>query len=451
MVQPDHAGARRALLPRSGPMLSVENRRVLKDFADCQANETFRGSPFYKPVGKFFDLDVEQEGVLADIGGSASKSLYFGRLLLAGYENELIYIPDDPRRMSLAMWSTQYAEEKVFQSHCVRHLCERPYFHDFRSAIDVTGEWSLPSFEDYFADYVAALDCADTRAIVARIHASKSPHDAALFNAIQFTAEFLVEASGMTRNLQGYYGPEQSEYFKIIIDEYGYGVFGSKHSTLYREFLESVGLDGRHHRYWWFYLPATLLSNNYINVMCNNHGNFFRYMGSLTQSENSFAISLDMLDKMYRELFPAANTAYFKEHVHIDQHHGRMAFQDLCLSLARRLGNDVIPEIVRGFEESMDLGKRYRAEFESHLDWFDGIWPETEACNDDPCAEDADFFTTMTDRPTVLSVETGAVFVHPMPRIYRPVRAGESMLIPARTLFGIRAEKGSWYRLDLRH
>ena len=431
-------------------MLSAENRRILEEFAERHADEMFRGSPFYKPVGKFFDIDMQQEQVLDDIGSSSSKSLYFGRLLLAGYENELIYVPDDARRLNLAMWDTQYSEEKVFQSHCVRHLCERPYFHCFRSAIDVTGEWSLQSFEDYFSDYVAALDCADTKAIVARIRASKSPHHAALFNAIQFTAEFLVEASGMTRNLQGYYGPEQSEYFKIITDEYGYGVFSSKHSTLYREFLRSVGLDGRHHHYWWFYLPATLLSNNYINMMCNNHRNFFRYLGSLTQSENSFAISLDILDKMYRELFPAANTAYFKEHVHIDQHHGRMAFQGLCVSLAKRLGNYVIPELVRGFEESMYLGKRYRAEFEAHLDWFDAIWPHAQTCDEDVCGDDPDFFTTMTDRPVVVSVESGAVHVHPMPHIYRPVRSGESMVIPARTLFGIRAEKGSRYRLDLR-
>jgi hypothetical protein len=431
-------------------MISAASQQIMRSYADAQARPLLRNTPFYKPVGKFPDFSVEDGEFLDGLGNSPSKSLYIGRLLLACYENEFIYVPDDPTQLDLDVWRAHYSDEKLFQSHCIRHLCERPYFEDFRRGIDVTGDWSLRSFEDYFSDYTANLNCSDARAIVERIYASKSPHHAAKFHAIQLAAEFLVEASGMTRNLQGYFGPEQSEYFKIVTDEYGYGVFSTKHSTLYKAFVESVGLNSRPHHYWWFYLPATFFADNYINMLSTNHRNFFNHLGSLTQNENAFAVALKFFDEMYRDLFPAAVTDYFKEHVHIDSHHGRMAFEGLCLSLVRRVGDHLIPEIVRGFEESMCLGRMYRQEIVSHLDWFDAIWPEVKISDHDKLVGDPNFSTTMVDRASALTVEGGTVLVHVMPQVYRPVRSGETLEIPAHTLFGIVAEKGSRYELTPR-
>jgi len=152
-------------------------------------------------------------------------------------------VPDGPREVDLDIWDANYSEDKLFQSHSIRHTCEGSYFRNLLNEIQVTGDWSVGSFEDYFADYTAKLDAADSKAIVDRIRASKSPKHAARFHAIQLSSEFLIEASGMTRNLQGYFGPEQSEYFKILNDEYGYGVHSAKHSTLYMDFLASLQLQ----------------------------------------------------------------------------------------------------------------------------------------------------------------------------------------------------------------
>lgn len=416
---------------------------TLQAFAARQSTQPLRGTPFYKPTGHYFGMDLQDDGLLENIAGSKSKSLHFGRLLLASYENEFVYVPDDPSTIDLETWKENYSDEKLHQSHRVRHLCERPYFKSFRDDVQVTGRWTVASFKDYFEDYRANLTCADTKAIVERIHDSASPHHAAKFHAIQLAAEFLVEASGMTRNLQGYFGPEQSEYFKIVNDEYGYGVHGTKHSTLYKEFVESIGLNSRPHYYWWFYISATFFADNYINMLSTNHRNFFNHLGSLTQNENAFAVALKYIDEMYRDLFPNSNTDYFREHIHIDEHHGRMAFQDICLSLIERLGDYLIPEIVRGFEESMYLGKLYRREFISHLNWFDAIWDGAEVSRDGLVAEDPEFFTTMVDHPTALAVERGTVFVHVMPGVTRPVLPGESLAIPAGVLFGLTAEEGS--------
>ena len=423
----------------------ADEQRVVHDYAAFHANHVLRGTPFYKPVGRLPDTTLDG----GEIRHPSSKSLHLGRLLLACYENEFIYIPDSPGKVDLGFWESNYSVDKLFQSHAIRHMCEIPYFRNLQEEVQVTGAWSVQSFEDYFADYRTKLNCADSRAVAERIRASKSPELAARFHAIQLAAEFLIEASGMARNLQGYFGPEQSEYFKIVTDEYGYGVHKAKHSTLYKKFLESIGLDSRPHNYWWFYLPATLFSHNYINSVCSNHTHFFRHLGSLTQSENAFAIALKFFDELYNDLFADADTSYFREHVHIDQHHGRMGYRDLCLSLAARAGNELIPKIVRGFEENMFLGRMYRHEFIPHLDWVDAIWPELVVAEDGEPSERAEFYTTMLDGPGVLTAEIDPVLVYVMPWLYRPLRAGEQMAIPARTLFGILTEEGSRYRIEL--
>jgi hypothetical protein len=95
----------------------------------------------------------------------------------------------------------------------------------------------------------------------------------------------------------------------------------------------------------------------------------------------------------------------------------------------------------------MYVGKMYRREFIAHLDWVDAIWPEIVIADDEEFSASSDFFTTMVDTPSVLTAEGGTVLVYAMPWVYRPVQTGESMAIPARILFGIRAEKGASYSL----
>lgn len=416
-----------------------------EDFEKFHSNASLRGTPFFKPLGRYYDLDLTS----SDVEHPSSQSLYLGRLLLSCYDNEFIYVLDPPDQVDSGFWDENYSADKVFQSHIIRYRWERPYFQHLQREVQVTGEWSLDSFQDYFGHYLANLDAADSRAVIAKITDSPSPVHAARLNAAQFSAEFLVEASGMTRNLQGYYGPEQAEYFKIVTDEYGYGVHSTKHSTLYRAFLESIGLYGRPHQYWWFYLSSTLLSNNYINFSCNNHINFFKYLGSLTQSENGFAASLSLFDDLYTQLFPESNTAYFREHVHIDQHHGRMAFKDLCLSIIRRGGPQLIPSIVRGFEESMYLGRMYREDLSRQLDWLNSVWSTIELSENEELLGDTSFFTTMVGKPAVLTAESGIVRVAITPWAYRTVRPGESFEIPSRVLFGLAPDTGSSYRITL--
>jgi hypothetical protein len=122
--------------------------------------------------------------------------------------------------------------------------------------------------------------------VMKAIEDSSNPVHAAKTFLIQLAGDFLVESSAMSRNILGSYGSIQSELFKVVIDEYGYGVHQSKHSRLFEETLESVGLESTPHSYWQFYLTSSLMLNNYFNYISGDHSKFFRYLGAIFYAEN---------------------------------------------------------------------------------------------------------------------------------------------------------------------
>ena len=63
----------------------------------------------------------------------------------------------------------------------------------------------------------------------------------------------------------------QSELFKIFIDEFGYGLYSAKHSTIFKGMLASVGLRTDLHAYWNFYLNSSLVGMNYFNYLTEDH------------------------------------------------------------------------------------------------------------------------------------------------------------------------------------
>lgn len=435
------------LLNTEGKTLSMALPSPIVDYAKACNSEAMKQTPFYRPIGwPSAELTPDAETGLQLNPASAADALAIGRLLMASYENEFIFLPDESSRIDINAWKQHYAPEKLYRAHAVRHHFEDDYFARFRQEIEVTGGWTQATLEDYFRTYKENLTCADTREIAERVRASHFPEETARFHAIQLAADFLVESSAMVRNLQGYYGREQSELFKIVIDEFGYGVHETKHSTLYKSFLESIGLRSEPHDYWWWYLPSTILANNYYNLICNNHIYFFNYIGAITQIENAFVISFQYLKELFDTVFPGrADTRYFAEHVHIDQHHGRMAANNLMFAMVERFGDALIPEFVRGFEESIYLGALYKANLLHQLDWFDALGSEL-MIND---KENLHLQTALFDSPSVIAVDEGRVRLFVTLRVYLALSAGKSLQIPAGTFFGISADERAVYRIKV--
>ncbi|KMQ80554.1 hypothetical protein BPMI_04742 [Candidatus Burkholderia pumila] len=85
----------------------------------------------------------------------------------------------------------------------------------------------------------------------------------------------------MARNVLGNFSAHQSELFKILIEEYGYGMHEKKHSTIFEEMMRQAGLNATTHHYWQFYTAPSMALTNYFHYISANHQHFFRYLGAL--------------------------------------------------------------------------------------------------------------------------------------------------------------------------
>jgi hypothetical protein len=298
-------------------------------------------------------------------------SLAVQRLLTSIYEADLVLLPKSGLRGREEDFRAFYSPANRALGERVRPALERYAYGFLDEEVETSGAWTAESLD-------AWLDSLDTGGAEPpapwekAVRGSADPRRAARMWLVQFAPDFLAEASPMIRNVLGAYGPAQSEWFKIVVDEYGYGVHDTKHSTLFERTLESVGLESDLHRYWQYYLNSSLLLNNYFHYLGKNHELFFRYVGALYYTESSLVDFCRRADRLLRDVFgDTVDTAYFTEHVHIDQHHGRMARDKIIKPLVEAHGEGVIPEIVRGIAEYRVLLDVFDFDFAEQIDWMD--------------------------------------------------------------------------------
>jgi hypothetical protein len=300
------------------------------------------------------------------------ESLAAHRMLTSIYEADLVFLPkSELTPEKYRDFHSFYSPHNRSRGEVIRPALERFAFGFLDDEVSVSGDWDAESLETFLRD----LDNRVTGAVLPAekaIRESSDPQRAAKMWLIQFAPDFLSEASPMLRNLLGNIGSIQSEWFKIVIDEYGYGVHETKHSTLFERTLDSVGLKDDVHRYWQYYLPGSLLMNNYFHYLGKNHEMFFRYLGALFYTETTLVDFCARAAGLLNDVFDgAADVEYFTEHVHIDTHHGRMALEKLILPVVRRYGAVVIPEILRGYEEFHVIAEIADEDFVSQIAWMD--------------------------------------------------------------------------------
>ncbi|WP_435175175.1 iron-containing redox enzyme family protein [Actinacidiphila sp. bgisy145] len=315
-------------------------------------------------------LDFSKPPARADILNYSS--LAAGRLLTSIYEADLVFLPKSGLGDRAEDFHRYYDPGNRALGEAIRPALERYAFGFLDEEVDVSGPWTKESFLAYVESLDAGAAAGPSRTEQA-ILSSTDRERAARMWLIQLAPDFLSEASPMIRNVLGNYGAAQSEWFKIIIDEYGYGVHATKHSRLYEQTLESVGLGSDLHRYWQYYLNSSLLMNNYFHYLGKNHELFFRYLGALYYTESSLVDWCRHAVSTLTEVFgDRVDTTYFTEHVHIDQHHGRMALEKLLLPVLEEHGESVIPEMVRGIEEYRALLEVSDQDFAAQIAWMDG-------------------------------------------------------------------------------
>lgn len=305
---------------------------------------------------------------------SADNHLAYGafttnRLLTALNEIDFLFLPDRDQALA-SSFDEFYSEElRAIASAVVPRLTNYALgFVD--KEVQVNGSWTRQKFETYFTDRILPLK-KQLPASLSLITESKYPVQAAELLLMQHAVDFLTEASHMARFALGDYGPLQSQLFRVLLDEFGYGVHDTKHSTLFKRGLESVGLLPQSHAYWQFYLNTTLLLNNYFHHLTTRPRYFFRYLGAITLAENTFGPYCEAVARILRQVYgDKVDASYYLEHAHIDEHHGRMTYQDLVLEAIDRHGEAIIPELVLGMEQTLYLQNLAERDLVAQLDWM---------------------------------------------------------------------------------
>ncbi|MFV2178033.1 iron-containing redox enzyme family protein [Actinomadura sp. LOL_016] len=421
------------------------------------------GNPYRRPIGPVGPaVDFGVPATLAQFLGPGQ--LAAGRILCNAYESDMILLPPGGLATAKDDFDLFYGDEVRRLRDTVRPGLERYAFSFLDDAVPVPPVRTLDDLQEYFlaevggagapADASGVNPAVDTAAPVGgtmrAITECRHPEEAAGLHLIQLALDALTEASAMARNLGGSYGVEQSELFKIFNDEFGYGVYGAKHSTIFKEMLASVGLRTDLHAYWNFYLTSSLIGVNYFNWLTEDHRGMFRYMAAVTYLEWLFAQGFADTGVMLRAVYgDRVDAKYCDEHAHIDVHHGRMTYENLLLGLARTHGELVIPELVRGIEDTKLLLRLGDDDFRAQIAWADTLDDHTGSALPANARDDAsvttlrpgDPFTTgVHDADRLIEVEDGAVHVHAW-ATDRPhlLEKGDVLHVPAHRLHGLTA------------
>ncbi len=381
---------------------------------------------------------------------SAHRSLAAHRLLGTFYEAETVLLPEQGLDGLYEDFDLFYGPQlKELRETSVSAL-ERFAFGCLDDAVDVSGAATPEVLEAYFQHVVDEAAAGPSPALTA-IAGARDKESAADLYLVQLALDGLTEASAMSRNLAGAYGPEQSALFKIFIDEFGYGVYDAKHTTIFAKMLRSRAMATHVHAYWNFYLTGPLATNNYYYYLSRDHAKFFRYAGAVTYAEAVFAPAFVEMVKVFRGIFgDAVDLHYCDEHAHIDEHHGRITRDQVLLALAKRHGPRVVPELLRGIAEARLVGGWFEDDTAAQIRWSDDLPRHRELAgsartgSEPPervaLTPESPFGTRTHDGDIVLEVERGEADLVTTPtgppeRLAR----GDSVLIPAGRLYGIRS------------
>lgn len=304
---------------------------------------------------------------------SSSNHLLAQRLLFNIYEQDMVFLPKAPAHFDLSAFKNFYNPQLMASGKQIRPALESYIYGWLNEEIHVNGPWCEESFITHTDKVLNDIGQSESR-LYNVLTSSRQPQRAARFFLTQCAGDFLSEASAMARNVLGNCGEHTSELFKILIDEYGYGVDKKKHSTIFEDMLKNLDMSHHVHHYWQFYTAGSLSLTNYFHYVSANHGEFFRYIGAMYYTEASLALTTKHQSRALKHIFKdAVTTEYFDEHSHIDVHHGRMALQRLIIPMIKQFGVKIIPDIIRGFEEFKLLQDIADEELYAHIAWHDEL------------------------------------------------------------------------------
>ena len=293
-----------------------------------------------------WDLRVDAEGLACDPQGLRHAK---HQVLMRAYQARYMLLPDETHGGSIVeRLQRHYDPTEMAALEVLRHGLEAELIAPLVDAARRAAAGR--NLDAYVQDLLPALRDQPENPFTAWLRTS--PHAEAHYRnfLVQSSADLLAEASASAMGVIGEFGPAQSALFRILIDEFGYGAHGQKHSVLYRATLRGFGLDDTYNAYWPLFDTATLELHNAIHHLFQNPRNFFLQVGFLLFAETAYQRSTADHFRYLREFHPDVDARYFSEHAHIDLHHTRMVIEEVAAPLVAAHGLEVGAEIVAGAE-----------------------------------------------------------------------------------------------------
>lgn len=434
--------------PEIKPLIELYAGRPL---FDNTVEWIIRDNPYRRPVDWRSVQRLDFASALTKGEILSSSALAAHRMLLNIYETDLIFLPANDFAKKKGDFSSYYSNDNKLLGELIRPTLEAHVFSFLNDEIDVSGKWTVDALKSYVQSILEQHEHSELE-ICKRVVDSANPQRAARALLVQLAGDFLSEASASSRNILGKYGAIQSELFKIVIDDYGYGVHPAKHSTLFENTLATCGLMSEVHAYWQFYLSTSLAINNYYHYVSRDHSKYFQAIGAIAIAEAMFSHTCREISRMLQAVFgKGVDTYYFDEHFHIDAHHGQMAFDNVIAPAIARHGNAVIPEIVRGMEELQLLTAISDDDLSAQIAFSDGV-EDLKARAQQILADGSlvggtehfesrgqSLITRVFNQETLYAVETGSLEVVIGEDHSVRLESGQALIVPGQRLHGTAA------------
>jgi hypothetical protein len=304
-----------------------------------------------------YDARIEP---LPDNAGEALATHVRHQALMRCYQARYVLLPDERPEGSIAEHlATHYAADRLQALDRQRAILESDLIEPFQvAARAASGDGDILAYAERLIPDLRAVTVAPfLQALASNDHREHHYRNFLL----QSSADLLAEASASALGVVGEFGAPQSALFRILIDEFGYGVHDRKHSVLFRATMRSFGLDDTYNGYFSLFDTNTLTLHNTIHFLFQNPRNIFQQIGFLLFAETAYQRSTLFHAQHLGRFHPQADARYFAEHAHIDLHHTRMVVDEVISPLIERFGPEIGVEFITGAELTRDVFARSAA------------------------------------------------------------------------------------------
>ncbi len=168
----------------------------------------------------------------------------------------------------------------------------------------------------------------------------------------------LVEASRLSRILGGSSNEIQATLTRVLLEEYGNGRLGRKHSTFFAQMMAELGLNTDPEAYLDIVPWEVLASINHNFLLTERKRYFLRYNGGLTYFEIAGpTIYTDYLLAAKRLELSQTAMGYWELHIREDERHGQWMLTDVALPLADKYPEQAW-ELILGYDQEKFMGDR---------------------------------------------------------------------------------------------